>query len=231
MTLVTVSRRLITHVLYDLDGLLLDTEPFYTEVTQAIVGRYGCTFDWSIKSRMIGKRAAESARILVESLNLPITPEDYLRERAQMLESLFPKAQPLPGAKRLTQHLAGRGVRQAVATSSNQREFELKATNHREWFSVFRCFVLGDDPEVRRGKPAPDIFLAAAARIGATPDECLVFEDAPSGVEAACAAGMSVVAVPDPAMAREEYHCAAEILSTLEVFEPEAWGLPGFPTP
>ena len=55
----------VTHILYDMDGLLLDTEPFYTEVTQAIVGRYGHTFEWSLKSQMIGKRAADSARILV----------------------------------------------------------------------------------------------------------------------------------------------------------------------
>ena len=57
----------VTHVLFDMDGLLLDTEPFYTEVTQAIVGRYGHTFDWTVKSRMIGKKAADSARILVDA--------------------------------------------------------------------------------------------------------------------------------------------------------------------
>jgi pseudouridine 5'-phosphatase len=219
----------VTHVLYDMDGLLLDTEPFYTEVTQAIVSRYGHTFDWTVKSRMIGKKAADSARILVDALQLPISPEDYLRERESMLASRFPKAQAMPGARRLTEHLARHGVPQAVASSSRRRDFELKITRHREWFACFQCVVLGDDPEVKRGKPAPDIFLAAAARIGAVPSQCLVIEDAPSGVEAARAAGMPVVAVPNPAMSADEFPGANQILSSLESFDPALWGLPAYP--
>jgi pseudouridine-5'-monophosphatase len=219
----------VTHVLYDMDGLLLDTEPFYTEVTQAIVGRYGHTFEWSLKSRMMGKKAADSARILVDALQLPITPEDYLRERESMLASLFPTAQAMPGARRLTGHLARHGIPQAVATSSHGREFELKIKQHREWFACFQCVVLGDDPAVKRGKPAPDIFLAAATRMGAVPSQCLVFEDAPSGVEAARAAGMPVVAVPNPAMSTDAYRDATQILSSLEAFDPAFWGLPDFP--
>jgi len=220
----------VTHILYDMDGLLLDTEPFYTEVTQAIVGRYGHTFEWSLKSRMMGKKAADSARILVDALQLPITPEDYLRERESMLAALFPTAQAMPGARRLTGHLAGHGIPQAVATSSHQREFELKITQHREWFACFQCVVVGDDPAVKRGKPAPDIFLAAAARLGAAPSQCLVFEDAPSGIEAARAAGMKVVAVPNPNMSPDAYRDANQILSSLEAFDPASWGLPAYST-
>lgn len=222
----TVSRPPITHVLYDLDGLLLDTEPFYTEVTQAIVSRYGHTFDWSIKSRMIGKKASESARILVEALKLPITPDDYLREREVLLAKLFPRSQPMPGAQRLTRHLAKCGVSQAVASSSNQREFRLKTSQHGTWFTLFQCVVLGDDPEVRHGKPAPDIFLVTAARLGAAPAQCLVLEDAPAGVESARAAGMSVVAVPNPAMSHDVFAAADQILPSLEFFDPVTWGLP-----
>jgi len=224
------SSHQVTHVIYDMDGLLLDTEPFYTEVTQAIVGRYGQTFDWTVKSRMIGKKASDSARILVDALQLPITPEDYLRERESMLATLFPAAQPLPGARRLTMHLARHSVPQAVASSSHRRDFELKITEHREWFACFQCVVLGDDPEVKRGKPAPDIFLTAAARIGAMPSQCLVIEDAPSGVEAACAAGMSVVAVPNPAMNVDAFRDANQILPSLESFDPAIWGLPAYPS-
>jgi HAD superfamily hydrolase (TIGR01509 family) len=214
-----------------MDGLLLDTEPFYTEVTQAIVGRYGHTFEWSLKSRMIGKKAADSARILVDALQLPITPEDYLRERELLLAALFPTAQAMPGARRLTAHLAKHGVPQAVASSSHGHEFELKITRHREWFACFQCVVLGDDPDVKQGKPAPDIFLAAAARMGAVPSQCLVLEDAPSGVEAAYAAGMPVVAVPNPAMSSDAYRYANQIVSSLESFDPARWGLPAYSEP
>jgi len=212
-----------------MDGLLLDTEPFYTQVTQKIVSRYGCTFDWSLKSRMIGKQALTSARILVEALNLPISPEDYLRERAGMLAELFPLAEPMPGARRLTDHLARHGVRQALASSSHAREFELKVTHHRDWFACFQCIVLGDDPAIRHGKPSPDIFLTAATCLGARPESCLVLEDAPSGIEAARAAGMSVVAVPNPEMNPDACRDADQILSSLESFEPSAWGLPPYP--
>ena len=222
------SHPLITHVIYDMDGLLLDTEPFYTEVTQTIVGRYGRTFDWSVKSRMIGKKAIDSARILVEALNLPIRPEDYLLERDSMLTDLFPTAMAMPGARRLTEHLARHGIPQAVASSSHRRDFELKITRHRDWFECFQCVVLGDDPEVKRGKPAPDIFLTAADRLGARPERCLVLEDAPSGVEAARAAGMFVVAVPNPGMGHDAFGTAGQVLSSLESFDPEAWGLPAF---
>lgn len=209
-----------------MDGLLLDTEPFYTRATQAIVGRFGHTFDWSLKSRMIGKKAIDSARILIEALDLPITPEDYLRERESMLAELFPTVEAMPGALRLTTHLARHGIPQAVASSSSRRDFNLKTTQHREWFSRFQCIVLGDDPDVKRGKPAPDIFLIAAARLGATPERCLVLEDAPSGVEAALAAGMAVVAVPNPEMSRDGFGASSRILPSLELFDPAEWGLP-----
>lgn len=212
-----------------MDGLLLDTEPFYTEVTQAIVSRYGHNFEWSLKSRMIGKKATDSARILVDALQLPITPEDYLRERESLLAVLFPTAQAMPGARRLTRHLAEHSISQAVASSSHRREFDLKTTAHRDWFTCFQCVVLGDDPAVTHGKPAPDIFLAAAERMNVAPAQCLVFEDAPSGVEAARAAGMTVVAVPNPAMSAEAFRDANQVLRSLESFDPASWGFPPYP--
>ena len=218
----------ITHVVYDMDGLLLDTERFYSQVTQTIVGRYGHTFDWSLKSRMIGKKAIDSARILVEALKLPIAPEEYLREREAHLDVLFPTVEPMPGAMRLTTHLARHGIPQAVASSSRRRDFELKVSRHGEWFACFQSVVLGDDPEVIHGKPAPDIFLVAAKRLGVRPDQCLVLEDAPSGVEAARAAGMPVVAVPNPGMNHEAMSGANQVLSSLESFNPAFWGLPSY---
>jgi pseudouridine-5'-monophosphatase len=139
-----------------------------------------------------------------------------------MLAELFASAQAMPGALRLTTHLARHGIPQAVASSSRRQDFELKISRHREWFACFQCVVLGDDPDVRRGKPAPDIFLAAAALLNARPEHCLVLEDAPSGVEAARAAGMSVVAVPNPGMSHDPFGSATSILKSLEDFDPLA---------
>jgi len=213
----------ITHVIYDNDGLLLNTEPFYTEASGAVAARYGKTFDWSIKSKMIGRRAEDSARICIDDLGIPLTVEEYLNARKAILEKLFPKAEPLPGAVQLTRWFAEQGVPQAVATSSDRHYYELKITQHREWYALFNCIVTGDDPEVGQGKPAPDIFLLAARKMNADPEHCLVFEDAPAGIAAARAAGMYAVAVPDPHMDIGAYRDAHEVLRSLEDFDPSRW--------
>jgi pseudouridine-5'-monophosphatase len=208
-------RRRATHVIFDMDGVLLDTEDLYTHATQQIVGRYGKIYDWSVKGNMIGRPAIDSARYLVQALSLPISPEAYLEERAVMFEELMPTAEAMPGARALTAALEAEGIPMAVATSSTRAMFELKTTRHREWFGRFGAVVLGDDPRVRRGKPAPDIFLVAADAIGAAPSDCVVVEDAPAGVAAARAAGMRVVAVPDPGMDRLRFADADLVVASL----------------
>ena len=87
-------------VVFDMDGVLLDTERLYTEATQEIVGRFGKRFDWSVKAHMIGRPARDSARYLVETLDLPMTADEYLREREVLFRTLMPTAQALPGARR-----------------------------------------------------------------------------------------------------------------------------------
>jgi pseudouridine-5'-monophosphatase len=211
--------RTATHVIFDMDGVLLDTEVFYTEVTQAIAGRFGKVFDWSIKSNMVGRPSIESARYLVETLELPITAEEYLVEREAALEARMPLAVPMPGAQELTAALAGLGVPQAVATSSSRRFFALKTERHAEWFRRFQAVIVGDDPRLARGKPAPDIFLLAAADLGAEPERCVVVEDSPVGVEAAQAAGMQVVGVPYPGMDPARLAAADLVVGSLRELE------------
>jgi len=218
----------ISCLIYDMDGLLLDTEGIYTEVTQQIVGEYGKVFDWSVKEKIIGRRSIQAAEIIVESLDLPISPQDYLDSRKDVLLEKFKDTEALPGAKEMTTHFFKLGIPQALATSSSSPMFEAKFEKHKKWFSQFAQIVRGDDPELKEGKPAPDIFLLAAKRIGVDPAECLVFEDAPTGTEAALAAGMSVVVVPDPNMDHCHFKNASQIISSLKDFDPEYWGLPKF---
>jgi len=212
-------------VVFDMDGVLLDTERLYTEATQQIVGRFGKTFDWSVKGNMIGRPAGDSARYLVDVLELPISPEEYLREREVLFRTLMPTAEAMPGARALTAALRTRGVPVAVATSSARPVYELKTTHHRSWFAGFDVVVTGDDPRVARGKPAPDIYLLAARELGVAPTRCVAVEDAPAGVDAARAAGMRVVAVPDPALGQERVAHADLVLETLAGVRPEDLGV------
>ncbi len=212
------------HVIFDMDGVLLDTELIYTEVTQDIVGRWGKTYDWSIKSHMVGRPSIESARYLVKTLELPITPEQYLEEREVVFQTRMPEAKPMPGAVDLVRALSEQGVPMAVATSSHRDMFDLKTRRHQDWFSLFDRIILGDDPRVERGKPAPDIFLLAAAELGAEPATCVVFEDAPAGVDAALAAGMLVVGLPDPGLDAGLLAHAHHVTQSLEQISPSAIG-------
>nr|KAF6492855.1 hypothetical protein HJG59_015098 [Molossus molossus] len=181
------SPRPVTHLLFDMDGLLLDTERLYSVVFQEICGRYGKTYSWDVKSLVMG-------------------------------------------VERLIQHLRERKVPMAVATSSGSASFQMKTSRHKEFFALFDHIVLGDDPEVSKGKPDPDIFLACARRFSppAPVDKCLVFEDAPNGVEAALAAGMQVVMVPDGHLHRELTTKATVVLASLQDFQPELFGLPPY---
>ena len=216
--------RPVTHVIFDLDGVLLDSEPIYTEATRQVIAPYGKVFDWSIKADIIGRSSREGARHIVRVLDLPITPEDYLRRRRPLLEALFPQVREIPGARLFVETLRARGVPLAVATSSETALYRLK-TAHHTWFEHFSVVVCGDDPRIARLKPDPDVFLVTARELGVAPERCLVFEDSLAGVSAARAAGMQVVALPDPAMDRSRYGEADLVIGGYEELTPADIGL------
>ena len=118
----------------------------------------------------------------------------------------------------------------AVATSSQQASTEAKISNHKDVFSKFHHITTGSHPDIKKGKPAPDIFLICADLFQdkVAPESCLVFEDAPSGVEAAIAAGMQVVAIPDKRVNTDIMPNATQILYSMAHFKPEEFGLPRF---
>jgi len=194
-----------------MDGVLLDTERLYTQATQSIVGRYGKVFGPDLKRETMGRDAQVSARILVERLGVPLTADEFLAERGPILEALVAECRAMDGAEAFVRSLRALGIPMAVATSSDRDIYRLKTRSHG-WFDVFDAIVCGDDPRVRAKKPAPDIFLAAAQDLRAAPAECVVFEDSLAGVEAALAAGMRVIALPDPALGPEHFGAAHAVL-------------------
>ncbi|XP_038207451.1 pseudouridine-5'-phosphatase-like isoform X2 [Zerene cesonia] len=196
-----------------------------------MLSKYGKEYKYDLKLRLMGRQAHESAKIIITELDLPLTVEQFLAE-SKKGEKIFQDTKLLPGAQRLIEHLHQHKVPIALATSSSEESYHLKVDKHHtELFSLFRYKTFGgSDPNVQLGKPHPDIFLVTAAKFPDKPDpaKCLVFEDAVNGVNAALAAGMQVVLVPDPQMDRSFTKEATLVLNSLEEFKPELFGLPPF---
>ncbi|KAK1809179.1 hypothetical protein LTR12_016472 [Friedmanniomyces endolithicus] len=205
--------RPIRACLFDMDGLLLDSEDKYTTCTNAILARYNRPpLPWHIKAQLQGRPGPQAGAIFESWAQLPVSREEYMKEVSEMQRELFPSCKALPGVEGLLAGLERRGVRLALATSSHSGNFALKTGHLGELFAVFaeEHRVLGDDGRIPagRGKPAPDIYLVALETINARvrreggreveAGEALVFEDSVPGVEAGRRAGCQVVWCPHP---------------------------------
>ena len=184
-------------MIFDLDGTLLDTEPLYSYAAQTVLEGYGHVFSAELKRRIIGGDSLQGAKMTVETYGLPLSPEEFLLQRSTHLDKLFPTASEIDGASEFLSHISSNGIATGLATSSYKAHCEMKIS-HRIWRSLLKTVVCGDDPELDKSKPAPDIFLICAKRMNVNPTETIVFEDSKNGVLAAKAAGMTVIALNSP---------------------------------
>jgi HAD superfamily hydrolase (TIGR01509 family) len=180
-------------VLFDMDGVIIDSEPLWSEAERQLLARRRLRYSTGLKEVLMGRDSRESAGLLIEHYNLSESADDIVEERNQLIAGLFREfLEPMPQALALLRSVRDAGIRTALASSSPMHLIEL-VMDMLGIANLFDLILSGE--QVARGKPAPDIYLRAAAELGLGPASCLVLEDAPSGVAAAKAAGMRCLAI------------------------------------
>ena len=195
-------------VIFDLDGVLADSEPWWKQIDAKLLAEYGVNYRGEYHQNVLGVSYLVAVEFYKNAFNLSASVEELMRRRGEIATDFFAKRVGLfPSAKTTLQQLSDMKLQLAVATSSvsaSARPF-IERTGIRNFF---RVIVTGD--EVQRGKPDPDIYLRTAKRLGISPEACLVIEDALAGVAAAKAANMRVAAIPDARfVGRGEYETEA----------------------
>ena len=185
----------IQALIFDMDGLLVDSEPIAAAALAEFLRHHGQEPRSGMAELTLGRRLPEAMAIIAEAygLNVPIAEltetYDHLR-----LAALRGNLRPMPGAAALITFARGAGLRLALATSSLRTHADLSLAE-TALAGLFDAEATGD--EVARGKPEPDMFLLAAERLDVPPPACVVLEDAPAGLAAAAAAGMRRLWVPN----------------------------------
>ena len=210
---------MIEAVVFDLDGVILDTEELWNEVREGLARERGGRWSGRAQMDMMGMSSTEWSRYMHDAIGLSEPPEEILREvLTRMLERYEEHLPLVDGAVEAVQRLAGRWPL-ALASSSN-RELIDKALELSGLASSFRVTVSSE--EVERGKPAPDVYLEAARRLEVDPRACAAIEDSASGIRSAHAAEMFVVGIPNRAFPPPDdvVRLADVVLDSIKELEP-----------
>jgi HAD superfamily hydrolase (TIGR01509 family) len=182
-------------VIFDLDGVLMDSEQRWNGAKEALVRETGGRWRDEAPSVMMGMSSSEWAAYLRDALGVPMDVESISRDVVRRMDDCYRRSLPLlPGAADAVRALADRWPL-GLASSSNREIIDL-VLELAGFGDAFRVTVSSE--EVERGKPAPDVYLQAARRLGVEPARCVAIEDSSNGLRAADAAGMTVIAVPNP---------------------------------
>jgi HAD superfamily hydrolase (TIGR01509 family) len=210
----------IAAVIFDLDGVLLDSETAWVEVKKEFTEESGGHWTDRAQWDMLGMSSTEWSRYMHDELAVPVPPEQISSEVAERLVERYRQRLPLlPGAVQAVRSLA-REWPLAVASSSNRNVIDL-VIEKAGLADAFAATVSSE--EVERGKPAADVYLEAARRLGVDPESCAAIEDSGNGIRSAGAAGMVVIAVPnkdfppDP----DALALAARVLDSLRELSPD----------
>ena len=207
--------------MFDLDGVLLDTEELWDEARRRLAEERGARWPDDAQRATMGMSSPEWSRYMHDVVGLPEPPDQISTEVVRRLEALYRKHLPLvPGALEAVRRIGARRPL-GIASSSNRPLIDLflELTATRDLFGA-----TVSSEEVERGKPAPDVYLEAARRLGADPGTCAAIEDSENGIRSASAAGMRVVAVPNRVFrpSDEALSLADTVLASLDELTAEA---------
>jgi len=209
----------IEAVVFDLDGVLVDTEELWDEARRQIAEERGGRWREDAQRAMMGMSSKEWSRFMHDEIGVPDPPEQINAEVVRRLEELFRERLPvIPGALDAVRRLAARWPL-AIASSSNRPIIDL-SLELTDGAGLFRATVSSE--EVGRGKPAPDVYLEAARRLEVDPPRCAAVEDSENGIRSAAAAGMKVIAIPNVVFppSDEALALAAVVVASLDELHP-----------
>lgn len=204
----------IKAIVFDMDGLMVDSEPLARLAWEAVLARYGCRLDTATYGRMIGLRIEDSSQLVREKFGLEVAPAELADQKTVEMASLLMQGVPImPGLMELIQAVKRRQIPWAVATSSRQAYAQMVL---EQLGLSDSCQAIATGDQVIHGKPAPEIYQLAAKKLGVEPNVCLALEDSVPGGQAAVAAGMYLVAVPGDHAEAADFAFAHRVYSSLK---------------
>jgi beta-phosphoglucomutase family hydrolase len=211
----------VTGLIFDMDGVLIDSEPLHLCAYQELLQGFGITFTEEDNYPFIGRKDLDLAQHLIGLHKLPMQPLQLVEQKEAVLARLFrTRLVPMPGLIKVLERAQQISLPTAVASSATLPTIQL-VMQTLDIVRYFQTLTSGD--QVEHGKPAPDVYLLAAERIGVLPKNCLVIEDSLNGVLAAKAAGMQCIAIPCQATKHQDHTKADKILGTLEALNLDDW--------
>lgn len=200
-------------IVLDMDGLLLDSERVSEALYVELLAELGHTMSPAFYRQMVGLRERESYAMVIDAFHLDLSPDD-LHERliGRWRDRVQAGIPTMPGVFEFHAAVTERGIPWGIATAS-PRWYAEQNVAALGWGAACGAIAAGD--EVRESKPAPDVYLLAADRLGVAPERCLALEDSDPGCRAAAAAGMRVGVVPNEYTASAEFACAHHRFNSL----------------